>query len=407
MSLLSSKMSGDRNSRPEEMLVITDVFPTPNGDVPKGYHIRDWVDMIKDSFRKVHVVVPTAYVPSWAKHLSFLPSKYRHAASVFDYSFENVEVHFLPFPTVPLSFFRDRNGDLAYIFNREKLLSLWNRCSVHHAHFTWLSGYIARKLRENHGGSYHLTIHENQSWFLEEVNSQDKKYVNTWTEAESLIRVNTQDISLLEKYNENTLHIPNTVDIDNFKPMSKDACRDELGIPKEQTVLLHVGYYKIDQKNHLNLIDAVKRLTQENSSIHLYCIGGGRDEQRIREKVEAEDMSQKVSLVGSVEHENIPYWMNACDVFLLPSYSESFGIVQIEANACGKPVIATHNGGSEEVILDGKTGFLVEDPEDVGELATQIEKALDHGWNPAFIRKQTVEKYSKVNIRESYLDLYD
>ncbi len=76
--------------------------------------------------------------------------------------------------------------------------------------------------------------------------------------------------------------------------------------------------------------------------------------------------------------------MNACNVFVLPSLSESFGIVQIEAMACGKPVVATYNGGSEEVVINKKLGILVE-PKDVGGLATAILKALDTEWDKEYI----------------------
>jgi len=72
--------------------------------------------------------------------------------------------------------------------------------------------------------------------------------------------------------------------------------------------------------------------------------------------------------------------MNACDLFVLPSISESFGVVQIEALACGKPVVATRNGGSEEVITSDDYGLLV-DPANPNELREKIIEAPDKDWD--------------------------
>ena len=87
---------------------------------------------------------------------------------------------------------------------------------------------------------------------------------------------------------------------------------------------------------------------------------------------------------GWVDHVEMPVWMNACDLFVLPSISESFGVVQVEAMACGKPVVATINGGSEEIVASADVGILVP-PGDAGALADGIVTGLRHAWDPAAI----------------------
>lgn len=85
-------------------------------------------------------------------------------------------------------------------------------------------------------------------------------------------------------------------------------------------------------------------------------------------------------LAGGKPHSEISLWMNACDLFVLPSLRESFGIVQIEAMACGKPVVATRNGGSEELIKNGVNGLLVE-PGNAYDMAEKIKISLEKDWN--------------------------
>jgi len=82
-------------------------------------------------------------------------------------------------------------------------------------------------------------------------------------------------------------------------------------------------------------------------------------------------------------------WMNACDLFVLPSLRESFGVVQIEAMACGKPVVATWNGGSEEVIISDEHGLLVE-PANPDDLAEKILVALNREWD-----RETILTYAE------------
>jgi teichuronic acid biosynthesis glycosyltransferase TuaC len=109
-------------------------------------------------------------------------------------------------------------------------------------------------------------------------------------------------------------------------------------------------------------------------------------------------------LLGSVPSDILPLWMNACDLFVLPSLSESFGVVQIEALACGKPVVSARNRGSEEVIISDEYGLLVE-PADPEDLAEKILVALDRKWDREAILVYA-ERYTWENLAKEIVGVY-
>ena len=87
-------------------------------------------------------------------------------------------------------------------------------------------------------------------------------------------------------------------------------------------------------------------------------------------------MRDRVDFVGSVAHHELPYFYAAADVCVMPSYSESFGLVGLEAQACGCPVVASDVSGLRSVVRDEVTGYLV-DGDDPADYAERIGRLLD------------------------------
>jgi glycosyltransferase involved in cell wall biosynthesis len=100
-------------------------------------------------------------------------------------------------------------------------------------------------------------------------------------------------------------------------------------------------------------------LKKERNDFILYLIGSGSDKKTIENEIIKLKLTKYIKVVGSKPYLEIPFWMNASDVFILPSYCESFGVVNIEALACGTPVISTKNGGSEYIITSKKLGSVL------------------------------------------------
>ena len=170
--------------------------------------------------------------------------------------------------------------------------------------------------------------------------------------------------------------IPCGVDTDLFAPGDRAEARRRLGLD-DRPVLLWVG--RIAPIKGLDtLLDTVARLREAGRDMRLLVVGGEADEPTnghetsLRRRIAALGLGESVRFVGPQPQSVLSLYYAAADVTVLPSYYESFGMVALEAMACGSPVIASRVGGLVTTVRDGVTGFLVPDG-DVEALAERIE----------------------------------
>ena len=139
-------------------------------------------------------------------------------------------------------------------------------------------------------------------------------------------------------------------------------------------VLLTVGWlYKL--KGHDYVIRALPEIIEGVPELVYLIVGSGPEEDRLRQLVDQLGLSGYVEFCGRKDHETVMEYMSICDLFVMPSWEEGFGIVYLEAMAHGKPVIACRGQGIEDAIVDGKTGLLVK-PEDLESLKEAMIKLL-------------------------------
>jgi len=152
---------------------------------------------------------------------------------------------------------------------------------------------------------------------------------------------------------------------------------------EKRMIILTVGNLII-RKGQDMVIRALPKVIMEIPDI-LYLIAGmGKDEMYFKELAESLGISRNIRFMGAVNsREMVRELYNICDIFVMVSRLderagsvENFGIVYLEANACGKPVIGGKSGGVPEAIVDGETGLLV-DPENPGNIAQAILKLLN------------------------------
>ena len=146
-------------------------------------------------------------------------------------------------------------------------------------------------------------------------------------------------------------------------------------------------------------------IVKKRKDVICFIIGDGKLEgTELNKQIKSAGLQDHVRLVGGKPHNDIPIWMNACDVFVLPSLRESFGVVQIEAMACGKPVVATRNGGSEEIIISDDCGLLCE-PGNSKNLAESILLGINNKYNQNKLINYA-KSYSYNNISKEICSIY-
>ena len=176
--------------------------------------------------------------------------------------------------------------------------------------------------------------------------------------------------------------IPNGIEEGRFFPQDQDRMRELLGLDREDRIVLCVARLAVIKGVDV-LVRAFARV--EGSEKRLVVVGDGEEMPHLKTLVEELGLSNRVRLAGSKSHEDIPAWINAADLLVLPSINEGWPNVLMEAFACGKPVVASEVGGVPEIVNDSALGILTR-PGDAEDLARGIEEGLGRDWDQAAIR---------------------
>jgi D-inositol-3-phosphate glycosyltransferase len=200
--------------------------------------------------------------------------------------------------------------------------------------------------------------------------------------------------------------VPCGVNLDQFKPISKENARQYLGFGNGK-IILFVG--RIDPLKGIDkLIRAIPYL-QNVQGLRLMIIGGGEHSQReieqLRKLVRNLNIQDSITFVGLVKHSELPYFYSAADTCVIPSYYESFGLVALESLACGTPVVATDVGNFMSIIRQGETGYVVADntPHHLADKIGLLLSRPSPDIESALSIRASVSRFSWSNIAESII----
>lgn len=285
----------------------------------------------------------------------------------------------------------------------EKLLNTWGRPEVIHAHVVLPAGWTAVRLGQEFSIPVVLTEHSGPFSMHLKTDCSQRLVKETLSKVNRMIAVSpflAKDIRTFHDGLEIEV-IGNVVRTDFFKPQETMT----EGLPSRKRFLSIASLSK--EKGFIYLLEAAQLLNQRGRISFEVMIGGeGPELDRLRRHVEGLDLSDQCYFLGQMSRSQVRDQMQRCDVFVLPSLRETFGVVLVEAMACGKPVIATRCGGPEFVVTED-TGFLV-GVGDSGALADVMERCVTHAirFNPTSIRQNICERFGESPFLKKISGLY-
>jgi phosphatidyl-myo-inositol dimannoside synthase len=252
------------------------------------------------------------------------------------------------------------------------------------------AAWLLARLR---GARLALIIHGIEAW-----QRSNKPLVNLFARhVDALISVSRVSADRFTRWSnvskERVFILPNCVDLNRFRPQPRDEVLVERYGLQSSKVILTVGRLAAQEryKGFDEVIEIIPQLIKRFSSLKYLIVGDGPDRPRLEAKSRALGISDHVVFAGYIPESDKAAHYNLADAYVMPSSGEGFGIVLIEAAACGIPVIGSKADGSREALLDGRLGRLI-DPRNRDELAQAVTSVLEG--NASRRRIDAIETFS-------------
>jgi glycosyltransferase involved in cell wall biosynthesis len=234
---------------------------------------------------------------------------------------------------------------------------------------------------------------------------QLKKFISklVFSNASKIITL-TQDMQeeVGDNYKDDVVVIPNGIDLEKFENFPNDRAAHD------NHTILFVGTLRL-VKGVRYLIEAMKIVVKRIPNSRLVIVGDGGETVNLQTLIKKGRLAEHVTFVGKVPNEDIPKYMSSSDIFVLPSLSEGFPNVILEAMASGLPIVCSDVGGMKEIVKDGENGFTVP-PKNIDKLSDNIIKLLEDDLLRQAVsktNKQTVIMYTWENVVKRIEEIYE
>src|SRR3989339_237451 len=324
--------------------------------------------------------------------------------------FENVFFHEVELSTYPL--FEHSLYDLALTSKMLEVID-FEELDLMHVHYAIphaVSAYLARQVlrRQNKNLKFITTLHGTDitlvglepsfmplvKFSIEE--SDGVTTVSRFLKEKTLTNYNIEkDIEV----------IYNFIDIEKFKPDQSDLFRKHIA-PNGEKVLVHTSNFRIVKR----VTDTIRVLEKVKKEVpaKLVLVGDGPDRSECERLARELDIHKDVVFLG--KQDSLTEILNAADIFLMPSQSESFGLSALEAMACGLPVVSSSIGGLPELVIHNETGYIAE----IGDVERMSKYAVDLLTNEKkyniFAKNsldRAVNHFDKALVLPKYIEYYE
>ena len=289
------------------------------------------------------------------------------------------------FPKNPMMFKRfNKRMDKLY----HEIVKNEGKVDIIHAHSAFWGAIAADYISKKYNIPLVITEHSSLKYAQYAKESYKKYIFKAYNDADELIAVGNGLKNELKGYVDRDISvIPNMVDLNLFKAGSN---KNKFG--KDDCFNYFSCSFLVEGKGMELLIKAFSKAFKEKKAI-LRIGGDGPIRDELQKLIKDNGMEDKIILLGSLSREEVAEEMKRCDAFVLASEHETFGVVYLEALACGRPIIGTYNGGAEDIIKD-YNGIIVE------------KKNIDALSNALVQMKNEYNTYDKNEIREKTILSY-
>ncbi|PIQ24188.1 hypothetical protein COW36_10225 [bacterium (Candidatus Blackallbacteria) CG17_big_fil_post_rev_8_21_14_2_50_48_46] len=290
----------------------------------------------------------------------------------------------------------------AHLKNLNYIQQKFGTIDLIHAHVTWPAGHIGWYLAQLLEIPFIITEHMGPFPFPNKAFITNKGQLTPLLEkplnqANSVVAVSESLAKRIRALGIKRVEvIPNIVDETLFIPKEKQ--------PSDQFQFLCVAHLS-PSKGIDDLLIALAKVITQAPHVRLQLIGGGMINQ-YKHKAESLKIDRFINFIGPLPHSETISFYQSTDAFVLPSYSETFGISYIEALACGKPIIATRCGGPEDIVT--KTNGVLVDIGQPDQLAQAMLTMINQykSYSSKQIRQDCLQRFSTSHIAQELMNLY-
>lgn len=391
-----------------KILVVTFSFPTKLNEAA-GIFILSQLEYLKKDY-DIKVLAPFPYVPRF----KFLKS-YKFSQVPFKERINGIEVYRPKYLMLPRNKLTNLVINIILVFesliseisSRKVVKSLakdWN-FDIIHSHGFVPDSLIAASIKKEYNKPLVITLHGedvtkySKMLFLRHLSKDALSRCDRIISVSKNLKDEIYKLNLTKKPIE---VIPSGYNVRRFRTINTKKCRKILNLPQNKKIILFVGHL-VERKGVEYLIRALKSLNEENKDLLCCIVGTGVSEKKLK-NIALELEIKNIIFAGQKNPNEIPLWMNACDILALPSLNEGLPNVLSEALACGKPVVATKVAGTPEIV-NTDVGHLAK-PKDERDLADKIKLALNKQWPKEKLLKRA-QMFSVTSSVKKLLKIYD
>jgi len=388
------------------ILAISHLYPVPHDEF-HGLFVHQQMKGLINQGYEVKTIAPVAWGPFPINHMS---RKWKAYSEVPEYAvMDGIEVFYPRYLVFPKAFFFASSGSRLYHGIKGLVGNIHQRFpfDLIHAHAALPDGYAAMLLSKRYekplvtaflSTDLDITIHRNRKCF----NAIHKVF-------KSSAKVIAPSPRLRE-----TLHQQMGVnsDIISYGIYKEEIFTGNTTLSKQykgRSILLSVSRLIPTKGVELN-IKAIAKLQEKYPDIYYLIIGEGKERARLEKLVQDLNLQSKVQFLGQLPHQKVMEYMSMCDIFSLPSWQETFGLVFLEAMAHGKPIIGGQGQGVDGIVTDGETGLLAK-LGDVNSLIKAIDFLLRYPQKAQEIgeraKRLVLENYTWEKNTQGYIKIYE